>query len=453
MRVIIVGCGKVGTAIIDSMVEDNHDVTAIDNDSEVISNVTNTYDVMAVCGSGTSREMLISAGVSKADLFIAVTRSDEVNMLACFLARRMGAKHTVARIRETDYNEDGINYLVNELDLSMALNPELLAAETLFDLLKLPSAVNVDNFAGKKLQMLEMLIKEGSSLVNTSLMDVRKKCPVQFVACAVQRDDDLHIPNGGFVLQEGDKVAFMVKRIDTHKFLKSIGAVQKQGRDVMVLGASKTSYYLSKILANNGFYVKILERDEKRCEEMAEILPAAATLIHGDGMNHDLLWEEGIKSTDAFVALTGTDEENILISFYAASQQVPKVIAKVNQTALAELAESLGLDSIISPRKLVADALQRYARALNDTLSSKVETMYSLMDDRAEALEFTVLSDCKLVGKPLKSINLKPNTLIAGIIRGKETIIPSGDDVITVGDSVIVVAADAHLYDLSDVVR
>ena len=453
MRVIIVGCGKVGCAIIDSMVEDNHDVTAIDNDSEVIETVTNTYDVMAVCGSGTSREMLLSAGVNKADLFIAVTRSDEVNMLACFLARRMGAKHTVARIRETDYNEDGINYLVDELDLSMALNPELLAAETLFNLLKLPSAVSVDNFAGKKLQMLEMIIKEGTPLIDASLMDVRKKCAVPFVACAIQREDDVYVPNGVFVLQEGDKVAFMVKRTDAHKFLKSIGAVQKQGRDVMVLGASKTSYYLSKILAANGFYVKIIERDEERCAEIAEILPASATLIQGDGMNHDLLWEEGIKSTDAFVALTGTDEENILVSFYATSQQVPKVIAKVNQTALAELAESLGLDSIISPRKIVADALQRYARALKATPGSKVETMYSLMDDRAEALEFAVLSDCKIIGKPLKELNLKPNIIIAGIIRGKETIIPSGDDVITEGDSVIVVATDAHLYDLSDVLR
>ena len=453
MRVIIVGCGKVGRAIIDSMVEDNHDVTAIDNNSEVITMITNHYDVMAVCGSATSREMLLSAGVNKADLFIAVTESDEVNMLACFLARRMGAKHTVARIRETDYNDDGVNYLIKELELSMVLNPEMLAAETLFDLLKLPSAVSVDNFAGKKLQMIELLIKENTPLDKASLMDVRKKCPVHFVACAVQRGEELYIPNGTFVLNEGDKVAFMVKRADTHRFLKSIGAVQKQGRDVMVLGASTTSYYLSKILAANGFYVKIIERDEQRCVEMAEILPAAATLIHGDGMNHDLLWEEGIKSTDAFVALTGTDEENILISFYASSQQVPKVIAKVNQSALADLAENLGLDSIISPRKLVADALQRYARALNDTLSSKVETMYSLMDDRAEALEFAVLGDCKIIGIPLKELNLKPNILIAGIIRGKETIIPSGDDVIEVGDSVIVVAADAHLYDLSDVMR
>ena len=453
MKVIIVGCGKVGRAIINSMVEDNHDVTAIDNSSEVITNITNTYDVMAVCGSATSREMLLSAGVNKADLFIAVTESDEVNMLACFLARRMGAKHTVARIRETEYNEDGLDYLIKELDLSMALNPERLTAEVLFDQLKLPSAVNVDNFAGKKLQMLELIIKEGSPLNKASLMDVRRKCSVQFVACAVQREDEVHIPTGTFVLEEGDRVAFMVKRSDTHKFLKNIDAVQKQGRDVMVLGGSTTSYYLAKLLASNGFFVKILERDGERCAELADILPNGVSLIQGDGMNHDLLWEEGIKSTDAFVALTGTDEENILISFYATSQQVPKVIAKVNQAALADLAENLGLDSVISPRKLVADVLQRYARALNDTLSSKVETMYSLMDDRAEALEFAVLSDCKLIGKPLKELRLKPNIIIAGIIRGKETIIPSGDDVITEGDSVIVVATDAHLYDLSDAVR
>ena len=453
MRVVIVGCGKVGKAIIDSMAEDKHDIIAIDNDAKVIEDITNTYDVMAVCGSATSREMLLSARVPKADLFIAVTESDEVNMLSCFLARRMGAKHTVARIRETEYNEDGLDFLVKELDLSMALNPERLTAETLFDQLKLPSAVSVEYFAGKKLQMLELIIKEGSVLKNASLMDIRKKCSVQFIACVVQREDEVIIPTGAFVLEEGDRVAFMVKRGDTHRFLKSIGAVQKQGRDVIILGGSTTSYYLAKILVSNGFFVKIIERDVERCEELAEILPAGATLIAGDGMNHDLLMEEGIKGTDAFVALTGADEENILISFYAASLEVPKVIAKVNHAELAELAEKLGLDNVVAPRKLVADVLTRYARALKNTLSSKVETMYSLMDDRAEALEFAVLADCKLVGVALKDLKLKPNFIIAGIIRGKETIIPSGDDVINEGDSVIVVATDAHLYDLSDVLR
>lgn len=453
MKIIIAGCGKIGKAIIDSMTDDNHDITAIDNDPEVIEQVSNTYDVMAVCGSATSREMLLSARVNKADLFIAVTQSDEVNMLSCFLAHRMGAKHTVARIREADYNEDGLDFIVKQLELSMVLNPERTTAETLFDWLKLPSAVSVDNFAGKKLQLLELIVHKNSVLCDASVMDIRKKCPVQFVVCAVQSGETVHVPNGTFVLHEGDRVAFMMKRSETHKFLKSIGALQKQGRDVLILGGSTTAYYLAKSLVANGYYVKIVERNEERCEELAEILPAGATLIHGDGMNHDLLMEEGINSSGAFVALTGTDEENILICFYAASQHVPKVIAKVNQAELADLSEKLGLDSIVSPRKLVADALKRYARALNDTLSSKVETMYSIMDDHAEALEFRVLSDCKLTGKSLKELRLKPNNIIAGIIRDKETIIPSGDDCILEGDSVIVIALDAKLFDLNEVLR
>ncbi len=453
MRIIVAGCGKVGKAIIDSMTKDQHDITAIDNDPAVIEEISNMYDVMAVCGSATSREMLLSARVSKADLFIAVTESDEVNMLSCFLAGRMGAKHTVARIRETDYNEDGLDFIINELGISMALNPERTTAETLFDWLKLPSAVSVDNFAGKKIQLLELIVRRGSTLCDSSVMDLRKKCPIEFVVCAVQRGEAVHVPMGTFVLKEGDKVAFMVKRAEAHKFLKSIGAVQKQGRDVIILGGSTTAYYLAKLLAGNGFFVKIIERNEERCADLAEILPSGATLIHGDGMNHDLLMEEGIKSTDAFVALTGTDEENILICFYAGSQEVPKVIAKVNQGELADLAEKLGLDSIVSPRKLVADSLQRYARALNNTLSSKVETIYSLMDEHAEALEFKVLSDCKLIDKSLKELRLKSNVIVGGIIRGKETIIPSGDDKILEGDSVIVVSTDAKLYDLSEVLR
>ena len=357
MRIIIAGCGKVGRAIIDSMTDDKHDVTAIDNDPEVIEQISNNYDVMAVCGRATSREMLLSARVNKADLFIAVTQSDEVNMLSCFLAKRMGAKHTVARIREADYNEDGLNFLVKELDLSMVLNPERTTAETLFDWLKLPSAVRVDNFAGKKVQLLELNIRKGSSLCDVSVMDLRKKCAIQFVLCAVQRGDEVYVPNGTFVLREGDNVAIMTKRSETHKFLRSVGIVSKQGHDVMILGGSTTAYYLAKLLATNGFYVKIVERDEDRCADLAEMLPAGATLICGDGMNHDLLMEEGIDSTGSFVALTGTDEENILIGFYADSRSVPKVIAKVNHAELGtgqrSLAAQIGRGRVDAVRQSV----------------------------------------------------------------------------------------------------
>lgn len=453
MKIIIAGCGKIGKTIIDSMVDERHDIMAIDNDPCVISDITNTYDVMAVCGSATSRELLLQAGVGKTDLFIAVTESDEVNMLSCFLAKKLGAGYTVARIRESEYNEDGLEYLSGQLDLSMALNPEMLTAEAIMDVLKLPSAINVETFAGKKIQLLEMLVRENSPLIGATLADLRKKSPVQFLVCVVQRGDEVHIPTGTFTLQEDDKVAFMVKRVDAHKFLRSLGLVQKQARDVIILGGSEIAYYLAKMLAADNYSVKIIEKDEERCQEIAEKLPTYTTLILGDGMRQDLLWEEGIKNTDAFVALTGKDEENILISFYASSQDVGKVIAKVNHGELASLAEKLGLDCIVSPRKIVANVLTRYARALNKTLKSKVETMYSLMDDKAEALEFEVFSDCKVVGIALKNLKLKPNFLIAGIIRGNDTLIPCGEDIIKSGDRVIVIATDEKLRDLSDVVR
>lgn len=453
MNVIIVGCGKAGRAVVDSMVGDNHNVMAIDNDPEVIADITNTFDVMAVCGNATSRELLVQAGVAAADLFVAVTASDEVNMLACFLAKRLGAKYTVARIRTSDYNEDGLDFLQKQLDLSMSVNPEFLTAESIFNTLRLPSAVVVEPFAGKKIQILEMIVRADSDLLQGTLADLRKKSPVQFLACCVLRNNQVLVPRGEFAFAEGDKVAFMVRSVDTYRFLKTIGMAQRTGRFVIVLGASETAYYLVKLLCASGYSVKIIEKDPVRCAEMAAKLPAGAEMILGDGSNQDLLDEEGINQADAFVALTGKDEENILISFYAQSRHVRKQVAKVSHGALNVLAEKLGLDCLISPTKIVADVLTRYARALNDSLSSKVETMYRLMDGNAEALEFVVLGDCDFVNIPLKNLRLMPDCIVAGITRDKETFIPSGDDFIQEGDRVVVVSAGLHVLDLSDIVR
>ena len=453
MKVIVVGCGKIGKAILESMQEERHDIVAIDNDPQVIEQITNTFDVMAICGSATSTEMLNQAEVSKTDLFIAVTESDEVNMLSCFLAKRMGAKYTVARIRETEYNDDSLQILKKELDLSMSLNPELLTAQALYDILKLPSAVNVDNFAGKMVQLLEIVVHDDSPIANKTLQDIRKKSSVPFVACVVQRDDQVYIPTGTFQLQVEDKVAFMVKRSDSHKFVKGAGFAQKQGHDVIIMGGSTVACYLAKLLASNGLNVKIIEKDEEKCAVIAEKLPSSTTVICGDGTNQDLLWEEGIRQTSAFVALTGNDEENILMSFYCNSERVPKVITKVSHQNMISLAEKLGLYTTVCPQKFVANTLTRYARALDNSLASKVETMYNLMDGKAEALEFAVLSDSAIIGVPLKDLNLKPNFIIAGIIRGRETIIPQGSDSINIGDRVIVVAMGSHLYDLSEIVR
>lgn len=452
MRIIIVGCGKIGTTIIASLVAEGHDVVAVDDNPDVINEITNIYDAMAVCGNGANCETLTEAGVEKAELFVAVTGSDELNMLSCFIAKRMGAGHTIARIRNPEYNYQSIGFMRQQLGLSMSINPELLAARELFNVLKLPSAAKIETFSGRNFEIVEMRIKPDSQLDGMKLSELRKKYQVKLLVCAVQRDNDVYIPDGGFELRSGDKIGITAAPAEVMKFLRMLGTMQKQARSIMILGASRTAYYLSKMLLGSGSSVKIVEMDRQRCTEICDALPDAV-VINGDGAQQELLLEEGIRSVDAFVALTGMDEENILISYFASSQNVPKVISKVNRDEFASIAGKMGLDCIVSPRKIIADVLVRYARALQNSLGSKVETLYKLMDDKAEALEFIIQPDCKLIQIPLKELSLRSNTLIAGIIRGRKTIIPTGEDMILSGDKVIVLAAGHRLRDLSDIIQ
>ena len=453
MKIIVVGCGKVGKSIIESLIKEKHDIVAIDHNHKVVEDVTNSYDVMAVCGIATSIEILNTADVAQTDLFIAVTQNDEVNMLACFLAKSLGAKQTIARIRESNYNDDGLRFIAKQLNISIALNPERLTAESLFNRLQLPATVNVETFAGKKIQLLQTTLREGSKLAGLSLAEIRQKIHAHFVACAVKRGDEVHIPTGSFQLQVGDKVAFMVKRNESNKFLRSIGHTQKQAHNVILLGASTIAYYLAKLLDDNNFGVKIIEKDPARCAEISERLPSSVTVICADGSKPELLLEEGINQTDAFVALTGRDEDNILMSLYAINQQVPKVIPKVNDAHKCALMEKLDFPEPVTAHKIVADIVTRYARALSNTLASPIETMYTLMDGDAEALEFVVLPDCQLIGTKLKHLQIKSNVIMAGIIRGRETIIPTGEDALQAGDHVIVIVTGQHLMDLADILR
>ena len=450
MKIIIVGCGKIGVSIIESLVGEGSDVVAVDSSPSVIDEIGNTYDVMCVCGNGADIETLKEAGVSKADLFVAVTHSDELNMLACFVAERMGAKHTIARIRNPEYNDKSLDFLGKQLGLTVSVNPEWLAAKELYNILKLPAAVNIESFSGGNLEMVELRLKQQSILDGLSLIELRKKYNAKFLICAVQRGEEVYIPDGNFVLQSGDKIGLTADITELQKLLRNMGVMQKQARDVMILGGSRTAYYLSKMLIAGGNSVKLIERDAALCEELCEALPKAV-VIHGDGAEQELLLEESLPEHDAFVALTGMDEENILISIFASTLNVPKVIAKVNRDELATLAEKLGLDTLVSPKKIVTDIVLSYARALQNSMGSNVETLYRLMDDKAEALEFYVSPDFLQQNVPLKDLKLLPNLLIAGIIRDRKTIIPAGNDVILAGDRVVVVAANHRLQDLSDI--
>lgn len=453
MNIIIVGCGKIGCSIIESLVREGNDVVAIDDDPSVIEEIGNIYDVMCVCGNGADTETLEEAGVAKSDLFVAVTDSDELNMLACFVAEKMGAKHTIARIRKPEYNDKSLDFLSKQLNLTVSVNPEWMAAKELFNILKLPAAVNVENFSGGNLEMVEIRLKQESILDGLSLIELRRKYKAQFLVCAVQRGESVFIPDGNFVLKSGDKIGITATSSEIQKLLKMLNLIQKSAKSVMILGASRIAYYLAKRLINSGSRVVIIDKDARVCETFAEALPDAV-VICGDGAEQELLLEEGLESTDAFVALTGMDELNILISIFATTQNVPKVITKVNRNELAAMADKLGLESIVSTKKIVSNVLAGYARAMNNSQgSNSIETLYRLMDGGVEALEFNVSKDFVGLRTPLKDLTLKPNILIAGIIRGRKAIIPGGMDEILPGDRVVVIAAGQQYFDLNDIIQ
>lgn len=450
MKIVVAGCGKIGQTVIGSLVAEGHDLVAIDSDNEILQELTNIYDIMVICGNCADSDVLEEIAIHEAELFVALTGSDELNMLACFVAKRMGASNTIARIRNPEYNDDSLVFLRKELDLSMSINPDMLTASELFNILKLPSAVKIEHFSRRNFEMIELIIKSDSELDGVKLADMKGRYGSKVLICAVQRDDNVYIPDGNFVLQAGDKISVSADHTDISKLLKTLSIHRKQSKNVMILGGSKSAFYLAKMLIHSGASVKIIEKDINRCNELCEKLPHAM-IIHGNGAQQELLLEEGLRSMDAFVALTGMDEENILISIYAAANNVPTVISKVNTHELATMGARLGLDCIVSPKNITADIFVRYARALKNSMGSNVETLYKIMDGKAEALEFRVQPDSRITEIQLKDLKFKKNILIAGIIRGKKIIIPGGDDVILGDDKVIVVSRDHKLNDIEDI--
>lgn len=451
MKIIVVGCGKIGSSILGNLVAEGHDVIGVDSEKAVIDELTNMYDVMCVCGNGADSDVLSEVEAGDADLFVAVTGSDELNMLSCFLARKLGAAYTIARIRNPEYNDKSINFMRQTLELSDSINPEYATAHEIFNILKFPSAVNIESFSARNFEMIELILKQDSTLDGMKLMDVRRKYSAKFLLCAVQRGEEAFIPDGSFVLHGGDKVGITATRFELHKLLKELGVLQKKARNVIILGASTTAFYLAKMLIAAGNSVKIIEKDRVLCEDFACELHDAV-IINGDGAHEELLLEEGLDSADAFVSLTGMDEENILVSCFAKAHNVPTIITKINRPELASMAQRLGLDCIVSAQKTIGDIITGYVRALENSRGSSVETLYKLMDGSVEALEFSVQADFGYTNIPLKEMKLKPNILVAGIIRGRNSVIPSGDDVIMPGDKVVVLASKTRLQNLSDII-
>ena len=451
MNIIIVGCGKVGYTLASQLGEENHTITVIDKSQSKLTEAISSLDIQAILGSGTSYQTLMEAGVEEADLLIAVTDQDEINLLSCLIARKAGGCQTIARVRDPEYYQE-ISIIKEELGLSLAINPENTAASEITRLIHYPSALEVDTFAKGHINMVSVRIPEDSVLNGMTLIDYQHKLSRRSLVCIVQRGDEVIIPSGMFRLAAGDMISLIIPIEESYQFFKKIGIHAPSIRHVLLAGGGTISYYLTNQLTQAGVSVKIIEIDEERCSELAEMLPKA-TIICGDASDKGLLEEEGIADCDALVALTGIDEENILLSLYTHHVSSAKTITKINKIEFAEVIEEMNLGSIISPKNITAEYILRYVRSMQNSYGSNVETLYRLMGGRVEALEFIIDSNAKAIGIPLKDMKRIDNLLICSIYRNGKTITPSGDDMFEVGDDVVVVTTHKGLNGIDDILK
>lgn len=450
MKIVIIGDGKVGYKLAVQLSEENYDIVLIDQNEGKLKEALNKMDIFCIPGNGADAEIQKQADVPHADLVIACASADELNMLCCLLARRLGAKHTIARVRNPIYYRQ-MELLKEDLRLSLTVNPEFAAANEISRILLFPKANKVETFMKGKVELVEYPIDENNPLAGLSLAEIYRRFQIKFLVCAVKREHDIFIPDGSFVLQAGDRMHIVAAHHNLKSFFKAMGRKNSKVRKVIICGGGHVCYYLARQLLQVGMQVKIIEKNEQRCEELCELLPKA-TIINGNATDQDLLMEEGLADAHAFVALTGMDEENIIISLFAKTQNVPKIIAKVNQDTRAQMVEGMGIDSIVSAKSAAADEILGYVRArMNSYSSADVETMYRLLNGRVEALEFIIKKECEYTNIPLKNLQTKKNHLIACIGRNKEIIIPNGDSHLEAGDSVIIVTKENIISSFRDI--
>ena len=449
MNIVIVGDGKVGAALVEHLSQEGHDIVVIDRDSKIVEQMVNSYDVMGICGNGASYDVQMEAGVSSARLFIAATSSDELNILCCLIAKKVGAHHTIARVRNPDYLKQ-LPFIKEELGLSMIVNPEYDAANEIAKVLRFPNAINIETFSRGNVDLAELKINDGNPLCDMALTDIFSAFKTKILVCAVQRKADVFIPRGDFVLKSGDKIHITAPRGELVRFMKKLGIYKHRTKDIMIIGGGKMGYYLARQLSESGGYnVKIIEIDRDRCDELCTLLPDV-NIINGDGTDRGILYEQGIESQDAFVALTTIDEENIISSMYASSLGISKTVAKVNRVSYQVL-ESIGMDSAFSSKAIAANRIIGYVRALENSGESSVQTLYKLVGGQVEALEFKITADFKNIGIPLKELDINNDTLIASIIRDNHVIFPDGNDSIELGDSVIIVSKSKQFRSINQI--
>ncbi|MBE6862830.1 MAG: Trk system potassium transporter TrkA [Ruminococcus sp.] len=448
MDIIVVGCGKVGSSIAEVLSSSEHNVTIVDKRETVVNDISNDCDVMGITGNCLQTAVLDDANVDKCDIFIATTDSDEVNILSCLIARKMKARHCVARVRNPEFRNQLV-FMREELGISLMINPDFTAANEISKILRYPAAIKIESFAKGRVDLAEVRINEGSILEDVALTELSSKLKLDILICAVQRDEEVIIPKGGFILRAGDKIHITASHSEMVKFFKAFSEDyrEKRVKNAVLIGGGRIGYHLANQLSEIGIKTKIIEHDEQRCQTLSENLNRV-DISCADGTDHDILEEERVFDADAVVTLTGIDEENILLSLLASKNGVDKVVTKVNRPSLVQLSDTFGLDSIISPVSITVNQILQYIRAKQNSEGSGVTTLYRLVNDRLEALEFVVRTEEDFVDVPLKNLALRKDVLIASIIRGSELIIPRGDDCLKKNDSVVVVTTSKGLNDL-----
>lgn len=449
MKIVIIGGGKVGYTLARQLCGEGHDLTVVDQKSSALSNAENTLDVLCIEGNGASPRVMKEAGVGSADLVIAVTSHDEVNVMCCLLAKNMGAQHTIARIRDIDYYRD-TQMLKKEIGLDMAINPEQAAAQEISRILRVPSAFSVEPFAGGRAELIGFTINESDGLAGMSLKEFNQKHPNGALLCAVDRSGETVIPNGDFVPHIGDRAYLVGSHTELNRVFRLMQRPTARVRSVCIVGGSRVAFYLAVGLEKIGIDVTVVDNDRARCERLSTFLPEVLVL-EGDGTDGNVQESEGLFKYDALVALTGRDEENLLLAMCARRAGVKKVVAKMARDNYMELVNETHIDSIISPKNITANKIGTYVRGLVNSEGSAVESLYRLLDGRIEAVEFTAGDNPRIIDIPLKDLKLRKGLLVAAIVRGQSTIIPDGSSRILKDDHVIIVAKSLFLHDINEI--
>lgn len=450
MRIIIIGDGKVGYSLAENLSKEDNDVTVIDKDPEALKKADEYLDVMCIKGNGVSMKVLTEAGIRQCDLLIAATASDEMNMVCCLTGKKLGAKHTIARIRDPEY-ADELTLLKKELGLDLVFNPERAAAREIARMLRFPKAMNVEIFARGHVEMVEVRVVDSMPIAGKKIKDIFASNASFVLIGAILRNNEVIIPKGDYTIETNDTIFVVGRPSNISSFLNHLGLYSQKVKNVMIVGGGRTPYYLTKSLEESGMRVKLIELDYERCLVLSELLPHSI-IIHGDGSDESVLLSENLPDMDAFIALTGRDEDNFMAALLAKQAGVQKVVVKINRLNYINIIKTAGIDSVVNPSLITVNLILRYARGMKNALDNPIEALYRIVDNQAEAVEFSVNEDADYLDIPLKKLKLIDGVLVAVLVRKNKIIIPHGDDVIKVGDRVIVISKNLKISSLSGII-